>query len=333
MPNDVIPAGKLPAELLARLLDDLGPLPPEVLVGPGIGEDACAIDVGAQALLAASDPITFTSSEIGRSAVIVNANDVAVMGARPRWFIATVLLPRGSSEADVTRLFDDLRGALAEVGARLVGGHTEVTEAVNRPVVVGHMLGLVDADRVVATSGARPGDQLVQIGAVPIEGAALLAREAGARLDALDPATTRAAAAGIHVPGLSVVEPALAAAELGSTAMHDLTEGGLAGGLWEVAVAAGVALRIDRDRVAWFQPGLEVCRAFGADPWATLASGSLLAAFDPVVADRAVTALTAAGYEATVIGIAEAGHGVYDRAGKQLEWPDRDEVARLLSTD
>jgi hydrogenase expression/formation protein HypE len=127
-----------------------------------------------------------------------------------------------------------------------------------------------------------------------------------------------------------VVDAALSAAELGATALHDPTEGGLASGLHELAKAARVGLRIDRSRVRWFEPGLAVCGALGVDPWATLASGSLLATFGRADADQAVEVLTERGHVATVLGEVDAGTGVRDTAGHQIPWPERDEVARLL---
>ena len=317
--------------MLQRLLDDVAPLPPEVLVGPAIGEDACAIDVGAGVLVAASDPITLTGAHLGRAVIAVNANDVAVTGVRPRWFLATVLLPVGTTESELERLFSDMRSALSALGAVLVGGHTEVTDVISNPVVVGHMLGLAQAGRIVTTSGVRPGDAIVQVGRVPIEGAAVLALEHAAVLGSAPRASVEAAAAALEDPGISVVEAAIAAAELGATAMHDPTEGGIAAALWELASAGQVALRIDRDRIAWFPPGLDVCRAAGADPWATLASGTLLAAFTQPAASDAVRRLTARGHDAVIIGSAEPGEGVRDTVGGPIPWPDRDEVARLLA--
>jgi hydrogenase expression/formation protein HypE len=323
--------GKVSAVLLERLLDDPAPLPPEVLVGPAIGEDACAIEVEAGVLVAASDPITLSGADVGRAVVTVNANDLAVTGVRPRWFLATVLLPVGTTESEVERLFGEMRSALSTLGAVLVGGHTEVTDVVSNPVVVGHMLGFAQAGRIVTTSGVRTGDAIVQVGRVPIEGAAVLALEHAAALASLPRTTVQAASAAMDDPGISVVEAAIAAAELGARAMHDPTEGGLAAALWELATAAHVALRIDRDRIAWFPPGLDVCRAAGADPWATLASGMLLAAFPQPGASDAVQRLAARGYEAVIIGLAEPGEGVRDTAGRPIPWPDRDEVARLLT--
>lgn len=331
MPDRVLPIGKVPAAVLRPLLDDAGPLPPEVLLGPAIGEDACAIEVGAGVLVAASDPITLTGADLGRAVVTINANDVAVTGVRPRWFLATVLLPAGTTESQLRRLFEDMRGALSSLGASLVGGHTEVTDVVGDPVVVGHMLGLARTGRIVTTGGVRPGDAIVQVGRAPIEGAAVLALEHAAALASAPEASLRAAAAALDDPGISVVEAAIAAAELGATAMHDPTEGGIAAALWELASAGRVALRIDRDRIAWFAPGLDVCRAAGADPWATLASGALLAAFAQPGAADAVSRLNARGHGAVIIGSAEPGEGVRDTAGGLIPWPDRDEVARLLA--
>jgi hydrogenase maturation factor len=329
--SDEIPPGKLPVALLRELLATLPPLPPEVRLGPRVGEDACAIDLPAGTLVAATDPITLTGLDVGAHAVVVNANDVAVTGVRPRWFLAAVLLPEGSGEAAVRELFAGMRRALAAAGVVLVGGHTEVTPAVRQPVVVGQMLGLAARGAIVRTGGARPGDALVQAGPAPIEGAALLAREARERLGSLPLATLARAQAALEEPGISVVEPALLCAELGATSLHDPTEGGLAAGLAEIAEASGLRLLVREERVLWFEPGRSVCQALGADPWATLASGALLATFAPEGARAACEALEKRGVPARVIGAAEAGSGVWLASGRPLPLPERDEVARILS--
>lgn len=330
MEGTVLPEGKVPVELLERALGGLPALPPEVRLGPKVGEDAAAIEVPDGTLVVATDPITLTSGDLARFSVIVNANDVAVTGARPRWFCAVMLLPPSSTEADVEALFEGLRGATVAAGVTLVGGHTEVTSAVTRPVVVGQMLGLAEPGRLVATGGLRLGDLIVQVGPAPVEGAAVLAREAVERLVGMDAAVLRAAASALEDPGISVVAPALLATELGATSLHDPTEGGLAAGLHEMAAASGVQVRVDREAVLWFEPGLALCRALGADPWGTLASGALLAGFPPEVADRALRALGEAGHAAAVIGEALEGAGVSDAEGRAIPWPERDEVARIL---
>jgi hydrogenase maturation factor len=205
-----------------------------------------------------------------------------------------------------------------------------VTPVVTRPIVVGQMLGLAEDGRFVASAGLRPGDVVVQVGPVPVEGAAVLAREAAGGFGALDATVLEAAGAAFERPGISVIEPALLAAELGATALHDPTEGGLAAGLHELADAARVRIRVDREAVLWFEPGLAVCRALGADPWSTLASGSLLATFPAETAEATLKALTAGGQPAAVIGLAAPGHDVFDGAGRPIPRREPDEVDRVL---
>ena len=322
-----LPPGKLAPTLLERLIENR--LPPEVRLGPRIGEDACAIEVEAGTLVAATDPITLTGSGVGAHAVVINANDVAVTGARPRWFLACVLLPEGSTASDAEALFAGMRRALDEVGAVLVGGHTEVTGAVRQPLVVGQMLGMT-GERTVPTGGLRPGDAVVQVGPAPVEGAAVLAEVLPPeRLAAVPDDTLGAARSALEAPGISVVEPALAAARAGAAALHDPTEGGLSAGLHEMADASGVALTLEPGRVAWFDAGVALCAAAGLDPWGTLASGTLLAGFSPKRLDGALRKLALAGHDATVIGRAEAGSGVAFADGDPLPRYERDELSRL----
>ena len=330
MPEDMsepLPLGKLAPEFLARLIE--APLPPEVVLGPRIGEDACAIEIGAGTLVAATDPITLTGAEVGAHAVAVNANDVAVTGARPRWFLACVLLPEGSTRGDAEALFAGMLRALDRVGATLVGGHTEVTAAVRQPLVVGQMLGIA-TERAVPTGGLRPGDAVVQIGPAPVEGAAVLAEILPAeRLAEVSAQVLEAARCALDVPGITVVDPALAAARASASALHDPTEGGLSAGLHEMADASEVSLVIEPERILWFEPGVALCGAAGLDPWGTLASGTLLAGFasDHLVA--ALENLAGAGHAVSVIGRAERGCGVVLACGTPLTRFERDELSRL----
>ena len=179
--EEPLPTGKLPPALLRELLEEADEAPPEVLLGPRLGEDACAIRVPGGTLVAATDPITLTGSGVGAHSVVINANDVAVMGVRPRWFLAAVLFPAGTRASQVRTCFRQMRDATRAAGVALVGGHTEVTDAVNQTVVVGQMLGLAADGGFVRTGGARPGDSIVQVGPAPVEGAAVLACEAAER--------------------------------------------------------------------------------------------------------------------------------------------------------
>jgi hydrogenase expression/formation protein HypE len=301
-----LPAGKLSAQALTTIFEQHPVKDPRVVVGPKVGEDAAIIDMGDRYLVATSDPITFATDEVAWYALQVNANDVAVRGGRPRWFLATLLLPEGhTSDESVTELFARLIQACDELEVALVGGHTEITPGIDRPIVAGTMLGEVPKDKLVTTSGARVGDVVVMTKGVPLEGAAIIAREKTAELRArgVGDAVIARARGFLRVPGLSVLPEAEIACELAPVhAMHDPTEGGVATALVELAEAAGVGLRIDRDRITILPEGATLCGAFGLDPLGTIASGALLMTLAPADAGVVIHALAREGIDSHVIG-------------------------------
>jgi hydrogenase expression/formation protein HypE len=333
-----LPVGKLRAETLQALLDKHARLDERVVVGPRIGEDAAVIEMGDRLLVATTDPITFATDEIGWYALQVNANDLAVRGARPRWFLATLLLPEGrTDEALVEQLFAQIGGACEELDVSLVGGHTEVTHGLPRPVVVGTMLGEVARDRLVTTGGARPGDAVLLTKGIPIEGAVVIAREKAAELQArgVPAALVQRARGFLRRPGLSVVPEAMLATELARVhAMHDPTEGGLATGLRELAEASGAGLRIEGERIPVLPEGERLCREFGLDPLGTIASGALLLALSPADAATVLHALAREGIDCAFIGqVVPRPEGLTlverDRS-RPLPAFARDEIARLF---
>jgi hydrogenase maturation factor len=332
-----LPLGKLPPDLLARLLGRLPVDDPRVIVSARPGVDAAAIDLGGRVLVATSDPITFVADRIGWYAVNVNANDIAVMGGEPRWFLATLLLPEGIAEASVAAIFDDLGRACAELGVALVGGHTEVTHGIDRPVLAGTMLGEASPGGVITSGGVQPGDRLIVTGGIAIEGTAILAVEATERLRAAGvPRATIARAAGLlHDPGISVVRAARALrAAVPVHAMHDATEGGLATALREMAEASGLGLQISSDAVPYLIETEVVCTALELDPLGLLASGCLIAAVAPQDTDDGLDALRSAGITAALVGEAlPAGGGLWLVSGssrRPLPVFPRDELARWL---
>lgn len=332
-----LPLGKLPLPLLERLLRPLVPTDPRVVVGPRVGEDAAVIDLGSRYLVAAADPITFLAEEIGWYAVQVNANDLAVRGARPAWFLMTLLLPEGRADAArVEAIFAEVQAACRAVGASLVGGHTEITRGLDRPILSGAMLGEVEKDRLVTTAGARPGDALVLSKGIALEGTSLLARECRDRLlPLLGPASLARARDCLHRPGISVLpEAALAVEAVTVHAMHDPTEGGLATGLLELAAASGVGLAVSRAAVPVLPECRAICEALGLDPLGVIASGSLLVACPAEEAERLLRAWGGHGIAGGIIGsVLGAGQGCWldGPAGRRpLPVFSRDEVARLF---
>jgi hydrogenase maturation factor len=334
-----LPLGKLPPALLGRLLRAQASDDARVVVGPAPGEDAAVLDMGDRYLIATADPITFATDEAGWYALHVNANDLAVRGARPLWFLATVLLPEGhATEVGVERLFGEIGEACAELGVSLIGGHTEVTAGLPRPIVSGCMLGEVEKDRLVTTGGARPGDVLLLTKGVPLEGAAIIARERAAEAERRGVAAdvVKRARDFLRRPGISVLPEARAACAAARVhAMHDPTEGGVATACWELAQAADVGLRVDRERIPVLREGRVLCEAFGLDPLGTIASGSLLIAVAPADAPRVLEACRAAGIDCAEIGrVTEASAGVSLVTGghaRPMPTFPQDQITRIFS--
>ena len=334
------PLGKLPADHLSRLLARHAPTDPDVVIGPRVGEDAAVVVVTpGRYLVAKSDPITFATDEIGWYAVHVNANDVACCGARPRWWMATVLLPGGKATPElVDTIFDQFSDACAQVGAQLVGGHTEITYGLDRPIVVGTMLGEVEPGKLVSTDGARPGDVLILTKGIAVEGTAILAREKGTELRGrVSGALLARCAQFLHQPGISVVLDAQLVCQAGGGAvhaMHDPTEGGVMTGLHELAAASGCGLEVAGDRLPILPETRALCEPFGLDPLGLIASGSLLAAVAPDAAGGVIAALGEAGIQVTDIGrvLPEGSERVMMWGEERRPLPvfRRDELARLF---
>ncbi len=309
-----------------------------MIVGPGIGLDAAVIDLGDRYLVAKTDPVTFVTDQIGTYVLTVNANDLAAMGARPRWFLATLLLPaRATTRTTVSRILAQLKNACRSLDVVLCGGHTEITTAATRPVVVGCLFGDCPKKRLVTTAGARVGDAVLLTKGIPIEAVSILARERGAELRGRYPARFVARCRRyLSDPGISVLREARIALACGGVhAMHDPTEGGLSAALYELAEAAKVGVRIDEPAIRILPEGARLCADFGLNPLGAIASGSLLICADSRKAGAILRRLARAGIQAARIGtIVPASRGVRLVAGGRRSRPVPrfavDEIARLL---
>ncbi len=329
--------GKLPIDLLQTLLTRYGGRDERLVVGPRVGEDAAVLDMGERYLVIKSDPITFATDEIGWYVVHVNANDIATMGAAPRWLLLTLLLPEEQSDqAMVEEIFSQVNQACQTLGVALCGGHTEITYGLDRPIAVGLMLGEVERANLVRTAGAQVGDDVILTKGIAIEGTAVLAREMAELLTVQVGAELVVRGQRfLKDPGISVMRDAEIVCQAGRPhAMHDPTEGGLATGLWEVAKASGQGIVVDPTKVHVFPETHAFCQALDLDPLGTIASGALLVTAAPGESSRMVDALTAAGIKAIIIGKVVEGPPVVwvETADGLAHFPvfERDELARLF---
>jgi len=330
--------GKLPPQLLNRLLKHRGAADSRVLVGPSIGEDAAVVRLGKQLLVLKTDPVTYASDMIGWYVVNVNANDIATRGAKPAWFQATILLPVGSDEALAERIVKQISKATKELGIAVTGGHTEVTPGIDHPIVVGDMHGVIEGNKVVRSSGARTGDSIVLTKSAGIEGTAAIAREKrDDLLEVFDADFVKRAADYLFKPGLSIVAEATIALKHGVTAMHDPTEGGVNMGLYELAEASGRSVEVEEEEIIVLRETELICAKYELEPLGLLGSGALIATFGPKDADRFVAEVHRKGIDAAVIGTVIAGRNrSVVRAGSKttpLSFSERDEVLKVLGPE
>ena len=332
-----IKSGKLPAPLLQKLLSKIKHVDPRVILGPKLGEDAALIEFGNKILAAKTDPITFATDLIGWYLVQVNTNDLAVVGATPRWMLVTLLLPEGTNEEQITSIFNDLTKAAESQNIVLIGGHTEVTSGLNRSIAVGTLLGELDSKNIIMTAGINDGDSIILTKGIAIEGTSLLCREAETELLKLgvNPDIINTGKGMLFEPGISVrADAELARKTVKVNAMHDPTEGGIATGLQEMASASGLGLNIETSEIVIFEESKIVCDALELNPLGLISSGALLLATNSDNASKLISAFRDNNIVANIIGTATKQHKdvnvLKDGVMSVMESFDRDELARYF---
>jgi hydrogenase maturation factor len=290
---------------LERLLARYATPDERLIIGPGIGRDAAAIALDVQrAMVVKTDPITFATAEIGWYLVNVNANDLACLGATPRWLLVTALLPGGHTTPTlVEEIFAGLHEACTALGITLVGGHTEITHGLDRPILVGTLLGEAPRAELVEPGRAQVGDQIILTKGLAVEGTALIAGERAAEVLARHGEAFAARCQDfLHHPGISVVRDAVIARAAGAIGLHDPTEGGVATGLRELAQAARLGLMIDATVLPIYPETAQLCADYGLDPLGLIASGSLLIVAPPEAAPRIIAELAKSEITGTIVG-------------------------------
>jgi len=298
-----LPPGKIPVDLLKEVIfKNLGVHRDEVALGPAAGIDGAVINVGSKSLIVSTDPITGALERIGWLAVNVNANDVSTFGAEPAFFLSCILLPEKADRRTVETISSQMGKAAKGLGMAIVGGHCESTPGLTNPIVVGCAMGIVEKGSYVTAAGAKAGDKIMITKTAGIEGTAILAADREEKLrKTVRSSTLKRAKEFFNM--ISVGKEAAIAFKTGGVhAMHDPTEGGIAGGIHEVADASNLGFKIFEDRIPVAKETLEICKAFEIDPVYLIASGSMLIAARKDAADGIKKTLIKSGISASVVG-------------------------------
>lgn len=298
-----LPPGKVPVDILQDVVfKHLGVERKEVVLGPRVGVDGAIVEVGNKALITSMDPITGALERIGWLAVNVNANDIATFGVRPALFSSCILLPEHATEKTVHTICEQMDTAAKKLEIAIIGGHCETTPGITHPIIVGSVIGVTEKNHYVTSSGAKPGDSLILTKGVGIEGTAILATDRQELLKSHFN-TTFLKKASDFFNRISVVEDAVLAFETGGvTAMHDPTEGGVAGGIHEIADASNVGVKVLEAKMPIHSETSEICRFFKIDALQLISSGALLIAAKRNFTNKIVETLEQDGIEAAIIG-------------------------------
>ncbi len=324
--------GKVPESVLKRsVMKQIQNQRDEVILGAGIGEDCAAIQLAEdEVLVMSTDPITGTATDIGELSIMVTVNDLASSGAEPVGVMLTILLPEGTEESELKTIMQQVEHACARANIQVMGGHTEVTRVVNQPVINVAGVGKVKKGCLVSTAGAKPGMDLIFTKWIGIEGTSIIAKEREQELKQKFPAHLVDTAKDFD-QYISVLSEAAVATKSGVAAMHDVTEGGAFGALWEIAEASGVGLEIDLKKIPVRQETIEICEYYHINPYELISSGCMLmAAWD---GNALVMALEKENIPATVVGKATQGNDriLYNDGEKRfLEPPKIDELYKVL---
>jgi hydrogenase maturation factor/phosphoglycolate phosphatase-like HAD superfamily hydrolase len=330
-------AGKLPNDLLEEFLNQFDFEDPSVLIHPGVGEDTTAVNVAEEEVLVLkSDPITFVTDAIGHYAVLINANDIATSGATPRWLLTTLLFPCGITASGIWHVMNELKEMCDRWDITLCGGHTEITDAVTRVVVTGMLTGTVAKSDLIDKRNMEQGDMILFTKAVAVEGTAIIAFELEERLKDLGMLESEIEECKLLLSSISILEEAkLARHSQGISALHDVTEGGLATALEELSSAGHHRIRVHMDRIPIFPKTRKLCRLLDINPLGLIGSGSLLICCRKAHHASLMKMIYDAGIDVTCIGeVLVEGQGIDAvEQNEPVEWPhfEVDEIARLLA--
>ena len=299
---------------------------------PKVGEDCAVVGFGEQACVLSTDPITASAERIGSLAVHVSCNDIAARGIEPLGIMLTVLLPPGVTEGDIRTIMSQAAEAAEELNIEIIGGHTEITEAVTRPVISATAIGSVDTRRPGAEP-PKPGDKILVTKKLAMEGTGIIALERGDELRGFL-TVDEIGRARAMLDGISVVREGAVAGRVGFTAMHDITEGGVLGALWELCTLWSLGAKIDEDLLPIDDVTRKISDYYGLDPLRLISSGSMMIFARPGQAEDIKAALKGEAYVTEIGEVKGASEGITMWRGKAggpvaVDPPGSDEIYRL----
>lgn len=327
-------SGKVPNEVLNKIvLSKINMFRKDVILRPAIGEDCAAIDFDKYACVLSTDPITGASNDVGQLAVHISCNDIASCGVEPLGLMVTILCPVGTTEAELEKVMEQICFAAAELNVEIIGGHTEVTSAVNRIVLSTTCIGKALKNEIVSSTGARPGDSIVITKSAGLEGTAIIANDFEHKLvgtisnDELNMAKS-------FIKSISVVKEGVLAGKFGATSMHDITEGGVLGAAWEVAEASGTGIIINKDNIPVEAVTNSICKTLDLDVLRLISSGCMF--ITCLDGEGLVKLLESNNIKATIIGTVTSNVNERlliskkDGTIKNIEPPGPDELYKII---
>ncbi len=268
-------AGKVPNDVLDKIvLSKINRLRKDIMLRPGIGEDCAAVEFDEYACVLSTDPITGAARDVGRLAVHISCNDVASCGVEPLGLMVTILCPVGTTETELGNVMEQMSRTAAGLNVEIIGGHTEVTNAVNKIVLSTTCIGKALKKNVVSSRGARPGDCVIMTKSAGLEGTAIIANDLEHKI-AGKLSREQLQTAKSFIKDISVVKEGVLAGKFGVTAMHDITEGGVLGAAWEIAEASGTGITVYREDIPVEEVTGLICEALELDVLKLISSGSM----------------------------------------------------------
>ncbi len=331
----MLKTGKLDSRLLERIVfDNIKLRRDEVITRPGIGEDCAVLDYGDYECVMSTDPITAAIDEIGRLSVHISCNDIASNGVEPVGIMLAVLLPEGTTEEQIDTMMKQAGQASEELNVEIIGGHTEITPVVKQPVIISTAVGRGPKNGSQSAENMKPGDYIMITKKAGMEGTGVIASDMEDELkgfltqDEIDEAKAM-------LDSVSVVPEGVIAGKTGTHGMHDVTEGGILGAVWEMCDISGLGAEVWADDIPVAEVTRKICDHFDVDVLRLISSGAMVICVPEDKKEQMEKAMEDAGVPSTYIGrVREAEYGVRmtrNGADSEVDPPYSDEIYRVVA--